>query len=263
MSEELTRTPSYEAPEDSSSVSPTLDNDTRESGSESESGTDDVATLRSELEELRKRVSHGTKTHQMYQQERAAREALERRMQSWKQAGVDPDEIDRAVQAATSGGESHVKSEGASNKQMPEGVMTQENFERAMLLRDWNYQKDAYFDANPEFDTEEFRTFFDSVAVSITNKEIGEYGKIVSTPKDVRKKAEDKLKKLHTTVETKVSKKMTETREKVKGQGVTDTEHRKPKVGGDEEDKTMSQEEYQAHYLKTFRSHTQRVKARA
>lgn len=235
-------TPAVAAPTDNDSLSPGFDAGTPEvtPGPEASSGTEEATAIKAELEELRKRVSHGTKTYQELQAIKAERDALNGRLTKWKSAGVDPDEIDRALDAANGG----QATRQAAQPDFPKDVMTKAEYQQEQVLSRWNMQKESWLDKNPEHDTEETHDFFDARARRIAAKEIAETGTIISTPKEIFKKALADWNKLQTSIEKRVEKRLTEKRTQVNSQGITDTSHQKVKVDRTEtEDKPKTPQE--------------------
>ena len=263
MPEDYEGTPSLEAPEVDSEPqdSPDYDDDTPDTSDSSEKGgTDDVASLRQELEDLRKRVSGQT---QSWQQERDKRLLYEKRLERWKQAGLNPDEIDRAVEsslAALSGGQQTPAQQG----QMPPGVVSREELQSTLANQRYIAQCESaaekYFTKNPEDDTPLIRRQVTDIATRLAREELAmNAGVITSTPEQLMKGAFKELQELKNQVAKRVQKSMTETREKVKGQGVTDTQHRKQKPSAEsDEDRPMTDDEY----VSLFRGHQQRLKSR-
>lgn len=231
------------APQDTSSASPTFETDTPSQGSDSTAtgGTDEMATLRSEVEELRKRVSHGSRTAQELQQTRDALKQQEERLAYWRQNGVDPDEIDRALKAAR-GDQSPVQTQ----QTIPANTMTHEQFNQMMVLRDWEAEKKGWFNKNPEFNTKIVSRGFDGAARDLAEDELREFGRVVSTPEELFKKVVQDFNKFHSAVEKKTMQKTTETRTKVAGQGVVETGNAKPNVDrkSDDDYKAETGDEY-------------------
>lgn len=235
MDEQVTGTPvaNAAAPTDTGNdLSPTFETDTQVqgSGSADKGGTDEAATLRAEVEELRKRVSRGTMS---FQQERKVREELEGRLKRWKEAGVDPDEIDRALAAAAN--PSGTAPQNAP-QQLPKNVMTTERYQAQRVLDKWADLKESHFEKNPELDTEHFHDWYDTRARRIADKEIAEFGRLVSTPKEILIKVNSDFNSFQSTVEKKVRKAVSETREKVAGQGAVESSHTRVKVDRDSTD---------------------------
>lgn len=234
MSDEYVEAPETSAQDADSDLSPSMTQDTQSTGSEGGVGTDEVAALRAELEELRKRVSHGSKTYQELQRERQSREALESRINSWRAAGIDPDEIDKAIESVAGTGNVQPR-----QQQQPEG-MTKAQLDQYLqqrdMLRDWNYEKKAFFKSNPELDDAYFRRHMDAIAAEIANKEIAENGAILSTPEQVAAKAGRELLLMVNKLETKAQKRLSETREKVKSQNIVESPHVRSKGPADSDD---------------------------
>lgn len=257
MSDEFEGTPSLEAPESdvSEDFSPSVDDGTPVSDPDSGRGTDEAAALRAEVEELRKRVAGQTRS---WQEADAARKRLEQRIESWKRAGLDPDEIDRAVMAASQQLQQNYSQQQTS--QVPRDVVTRGEmntlFNIQKAVQTWEFEKEKYFDKNPADDTPQLRQYLDNCAYLIAEQERRELGQIVSTPKDIARKAFAELQKFKNHMASQLQKNLTQTREKVKGQSVVDTKHTKPKPAESGEEPPMTDSEY----AELFRSHSAKIK---
>lgn len=222
-------------------LSPGFDSDTRDdSGSDDNTGTDEVATLRAELEEMKKRVANGSRTTQELRQAQQALQQYESRLKRWKSSGVDPDEIDRIL-------ESSGQSPANANTQPKSDSLTKAELDTYLMqrdmLRDWNYEKKLFFKENAGLDNKYFRRHMDSIAAELANEEIIEYGRIVSTPEEVAAKAGKEVKLMIEQAKLAGEKQATTRREKVKGQGIVESGHARSKPSG-EPDKEMTEEEY-------------------
>lgn len=244
-------------------LSPSLDNDTQDgaSGSDSAAGTDEMATLRAELEDMKRRVANGSRTTQELRQAQQALQQYEQRLNRWKTSGVDPDEIDRILDSS---GQGNAQSQAAANSDTLTKAELDKYLQQRDMLRDWNYEKKIFFKEHPDFDNKFFRRHMDSIAAELANDEINEYGRIVSSPEEVASRAGKELKAMMAEMETKALKKHTTQREKVKSQGITETTHQK---GKKEEDTPMSEKEYLEYSRRQqadlHRQHQQRFLGRA
>lgn len=250
-------------------MSPAMDLDTPGGeaggqGSESGNGTDgnDVATLRAELDELRKRVQHGSKTAQQLRAAEQKLKAHEDRLARWKASNLDPDEVDKALgyvpqgQAAPAAGRPAVTPEDQSAH-----IQNAVKFE--MFKSQWESQKDRFFEANPEFDSAGTRRYFDSEAWDIAKQEIEEFGRVVSKPSDISKKVEKRFSALEAAITKRVEKKVTEKRTQVGKQGVVESGHsREPRKGDVEETVDMDSPEYLEQYAGGFRKHREGFRAK-
>lgn len=224
-------------------LSPAFDEDTQDSdsGSTIEEGTDRLAELQSELEEARKRIANGTKTYQQMQQYQNLVRQYEGVVQELQAAGVDLNEIVRMVRAGT--GRDANQTQPAANPQALTPHQLQEYLERREILKDWNFEKKQFFKENPDYDNKYFKRTMDSIAAEIANEEIATYGRIVSAPEDVCKKAGKELKMMMDQAQNIGAKKATTQRQKVKSQGIVESGHARSKQSGDA-DKDMTEEEY-------------------
>jgi len=234
-------TPSSEAP-DTSIASPNLDLGNPD-GSGSSTGTDDeVVSLRSKVEELEKRFSGSTSS---WQNEKKRADTLESRLNKWKEAGIDLDEIDRIV-----GSQGTTRTSGPANTGNPSKSFSPEEIDgivnQKLVLRDWEAVKEDFLEKNPDYDTRAIRKFIDAAGAELAQEEINSTGKMVSSPRQVFKKAIAEFEKVEARTRKRLEKEMSETREKIKGQGVTETEHRKAPVvtDTDKDYQEMSNDEY-------------------
>jgi hypothetical protein len=95
------------------------------------------------------------------------------------------------------------------------------------MLRDWNYEKKAFFTENPELDNKYFKRHMDSIAAELANDEIAEFRRIVSSPEEIAKKAGKELRVMLAQAEAIALKKTTTQREKVTKQGIPESKHTK------------------------------------
>lgn len=252
--EQDTGTPAVAAPtSDDAGLSPTFDAGTQSTGSgpEASTGTDeDVTSLREQIAELNKRVSHGTKTYQELQQIRAALKDKEEMLDYWKANGVDPDEINRALKTAKG------EAVQAPSQQVPKGVMTTDEFNQHMVLRDWAAEKRAWFKQNPDFKTKAADAIFDGAAKDKAQAEIAEFGRIISSPDEIFVHAVKEFNKFQSVLEKKVSARLTEKRTEVGKQGITETAHQKIKVDRSESEYTPKTPQERAA---AFRERQQKV----
>lgn len=216
----------------SEELSPSIETDTQQdAGSDADRGTDDeAAALRAENEELKKRVAHGSRT---VAENRRLQEEIQNynaRLQRWKAANVDPEEIDRAIAAAQGG-------TAPQPNQQPQLTLAQieQQVEMKLYQRDAYEAMDRYFEKDSDLDTKSSRTFFEAMGRNLAQQEIDEYGRVVSTPKQlVSAVAKIYEKEILAVAEKRAGKRMSETREKVKGQGITDSPHVKTKLDREE-----------------------------
>jgi len=248
--------------QDDEDLSPGMDSDTQDddSGSDDNEGTDETASLRAELEELKKRVANGSRTTQELRQTQAQLQQYQQRLDKWKASGVDPDEIDRILAASGQQPQAANAQDGSLSKSDLEAYLQKRD-----MLRDWNYEKKTFFKENPDFDNKFFRRHMDSIAAELANEEIQEFGRIVSTPEEVATKAGKEIKTMLAQAETKALKKTSERREKVKGQGIVESGHARSKSSGDA-DKEMTEDEYLKYsadlQLGKIREHRQKFMSR-
>jgi hypothetical protein len=255
---------------DDEGLSPGLDTDTQDSesgdqGSGGSDGTDNELTaLRAEAEELRKRVSFGTRTAQELRAAQEKIKANDERFARWKAANLDPDEIDKALGYAP--GTTQAMANQASGKQL-----TMEDVESAarsqtqmqLFLSKFEDKKDQYFDKKPALDTPGTRRHFDAIAYEHATKEIEEFGRVISTPGQIFQKAEVEFNKITAAVEKDVQQRLTEKRVQVGKQGVVDSSHqRSSKKTDDDEPEDMNSPEYLEKYTAGFRNHASRVRSR-
>lgn len=248
MDEYQDGTPSgNEAPDDDDvSLSPSIGGDTQDddsAGSEPEGDTAsqsslNIAALQKELQELKDRVSGGTRS---WQEERAARQRIEQelaqeraRLDSWRKAGVRVEEVDAEVRRVL--GEQSPAGYGADGQRQQQGVTLQQ-VEQMQWTRDvinnWNAEKRLFMRDNPEFNTSDIHEDLDLRAIRLADREIKEYGRVVSTPDKIFDKAIGAIKKIQADAEKRAMQKASETRQKVKSQGVTEgaQPRRKPSAG--------------------------------
>lgn len=242
-----------DAPVGNDPFSPNSDKDTPEpkgEGTEVGGDTEEAARRWAEIEkrtqELEKRLAGQTKS---WQEERRLREAHEERLARWKAAGLDPDEIDKAITAAQ--GAVQGTSSQPQQTRLPDNVVTTDQFHTALLLREWEKEKDDYLEKHSDLDTQEMRLYMDALASAITKKELDEFGRIVSTPRQVRKEVEKKIQGLESKVEKKLRKVLTEERTKVSGQGVVESDHKKvSKPSTDVDEPPMSPQDYAGMFMR-------------
>lgn len=254
MTDEYQGTPSYEAPD--TDLSPTLDSGTQDSGPGPDAGrgTEEMEALRAENEQLKNRVSQGTRTYQENQRLQQELQSHNERINRWKSKyGVDLDELERTIDPSVA-----AQAQQAQAHQQDQGQNVDDKlyWHGAMLGYEW--EKKDFFKGNPDFNTKEFKDYFDMIATAHVRDEINQYGRPVSTPEQVRAVAEKGLKKHVDAMEQRIAKRLTETRTKVKGQGVVESGTRKPdKTSDDDESKNMTNDDY----MDFSRSHTDRIRS--
>ena len=265
-------TPSNEALDDDDvSMSPSIDEDTQDmdSGSDEDGDTDrqpagpDPTVLAKRVQELEERVSGGTRS---WQEERAARQQAEHRAaqlaareEAWRRAGINIEEVDREVQRLSGAA---VTQDPQGGQRQPQGVtieQVQQVTWQQNVLRDWEYEKRSFRRDNPELATPEINRYLDSVAVDLADQELKTYGRIISTPDVIFKKSEAALRKMQADMEKRAARKQSETRQKVKGQGVPEgAQPRRKPSAGETDEPIMTDADY-ANFYRNLTNSTKKL----
>lgn len=235
MSEE-TQSLEQNAPLTTEDDTPTLDS----SPDSSDTGiSEDVLA---KIEELENRVAGQTRSWQQLKQEK---EQLEQRLSAWKQAGIDPDEIDSIVNEYSDSG---VSNELTGSKK----VVTPEQLEERLRWQEgqirWDLEKANYFRQNPDYDSEDVRNWFDAQARDIIAREIQQYGQVQTT--DVKKllgKTIKNFKRLEAIVAKRKEKELTTQETKLKETGLPATKAATPPDTSGDDDK-LTKEGYVANH---------------
>lgn len=76
---------------------------------------------------------------------------------------------------------------------MSDELLTRQQYELAQTLDRYENCKDTFFDGNPDLDQPELRDLMDSSARRVAGEEIQKFGRIISSPREVAKKAAEKV----------------------------------------------------------------------
>lgn len=246
----------------------TNDVDDTDAADDSRSSTpdgDEKERLAKEVADLRKRVSGQTQT---WQQIKAEKEALQRelaaekqRKEFWKQHGVDPDEVDRLVREKA-GVQTQMVPQQPNQQIPPEQIakVIGEHARQSVLIEQWKDLRDEFCEKNAEYNSPEWRAWFDVAATQKVQQERTETGQVLTRPREMLKYVSEQAAKMRAMTVKQAKKEERETREKVNSQGVTESKSVKRRPGPDANEEA---EFTNTDYISQFRSPRQKSRSRA
>lgn len=215
--------------------SPVID-DSASDEVEDTSGVEDTTKPNNleELETLKKR--HGDVTR--YAQEEARkRKELEARFNKWKDSGIDPDEIDRMIEADTSSNQNN----GMDTK----NLVSKDELKNVVTGMNWNMARRDFTDANPDFKDENMGLALDFATGLVIQEERRVNGGLISSsPTQLLNAAAKKARAFTSQFEERGRKSVTEKRKKISDTAITEGKDKKKALDEEEETPYDSRKAY-------------------